>query len=227
MCAAPDIRHRPRRRCVRRVAAGVLLAVAPAAAAQRPDAARDEATPYVQEGWTVEDGLPVNAINALLQSRDGYLWLATFDGLVRFDGVRFTVFNAANTPGLPSNRIVGLLEARDGTLWLRTEQGHLVRFRDGRFTAYGAAQGLDELTSTTTYEDAAGTFWVGTPRGVRRLAGDRLVPADGGVIAADVSSLYRDRTGALWAGTAERGVYRIRGGRSRASASPRASPPAG
>jgi hypothetical protein len=51
---------------------------------------------FVHESWTVEDGLPVNSVNALLQSRDGYLWIATFDGLVRFDGVRFTVFNAAN-----------------------------------------------------------------------------------------------------------------------------------
>jgi len=59
----------------------------------------------LQTVWTTEDGLPQNSVNAILQSRDGYLWLATFGGLARFDGVRFTIFNSGNTPGLLSNRI--------------------------------------------------------------------------------------------------------------------------
>ena len=89
---------------------------------------------WVHESWTVKDGLPVNSINALLQDRTGYIWAATFDGLVRFDGLRFTVFNSANSEELPSNRIIALKEGRDGSLWLATEQGHIVRFRAGRFT---------------------------------------------------------------------------------------------
>jgi two component regulator with propeller domain len=89
---------------------------------------------WVHESWTVKDGLPVNSINTLLQDRAGYIWAATFDGLVRFDGIRFTVFNSANSEELPSNRIIQLKEGRDGSLWLVTEQGHVVRFRDGRFT---------------------------------------------------------------------------------------------
>ena len=67
------------------------------------------ATPeYVRENWTVADGLPINTITAIVQTRDGYLWLGTNDGVVRFDGVRFTVYNADNTPELPSNRIISL-----------------------------------------------------------------------------------------------------------------------
>jgi hypothetical protein len=54
---------------------------------------------WVHESWTVKDGLPVNSINSLLQDRAGYIWAATFDGLVRFDGIRFTVFNSANSEG--------------------------------------------------------------------------------------------------------------------------------
>ena len=68
----------------------------------------------VHESWSVADGLPVNSINQLLQSRDGYIWAATFDGLVRFDGVKFTVFNSANSPGLPSDRII----------WMQEETGY-------------------------------------------------------------------------------------------------------
>src|SRR5687768_479003 len=65
---------------------------------------------WVHESWTVKDGLPVNSINSLLQDRAGYIWAATFDGLVRFDGIRFTVFNSANSAELPSNRIIALRE---------------------------------------------------------------------------------------------------------------------
>jgi ligand-binding sensor domain-containing protein len=86
------------------------LAVSPAWASAQ------QAPAFVHEVWTVQDGLPVNSINALLQSRDGYLWAATFDGLVRFDGVRFTVYHTGNTEELPSNRIVGLTEGSDGSL---------------------------------------------------------------------------------------------------------------
>src|SRR3954470_21788956 len=100
-----------------------------------PRSVTGSATPsWVHESWTAKDGLPVNSINALLQDRAGYIWAATFDGLVCFDGVRFAVFNSANSEGLPSNRIIRLMEGRDGSLWLTTEQGHIVRFRAGRFT---------------------------------------------------------------------------------------------
>src|SRR5215207_3174777 len=99
-----------------------------------PSRARAQDTQsWVHESWTVKDGLPVNSINAIIQDRTGYIWAATFDGLVRFDGMRFTVFNSANSEELPSNRIIGLQEGRDGSLWLTTEQGHVVRFRAGRF----------------------------------------------------------------------------------------------
>ena len=77
-------------------------------------------TGWVRESWSIADGLPVNSINGLLQSRTGYLWAATFDGLVRFDGVRFTVYNSANSPGLPSDRIMSVMETRDSVLWLLT-----------------------------------------------------------------------------------------------------------
>ena len=105
---------------------------------------------YVHEVWTVEDGLPVNSINRAFQGPDGYIWLATWDGLVRFDGVRFTVFNTGNSPGLPSNRIIEAIEGPDGSLWLRTEQLHLVRMRDGVFTYFDASRGLSRSREWAT-----------------------------------------------------------------------------
>jgi hypothetical protein len=143
---------------------------------------------YVEESWTVRDGLPVNSVSALLQGRDGYLWLATHDGLVRFDGVRFTVFNAANAPGLPSNRIALLTQARDGTLWLQTEQYQLVRYRRGAFAPVGWADGV-RAHAVVLCEDARGTMWVGTGHGLFVVHDTLLVPVVPGAIRGRVTAI--------------------------------------
>src|SRR5215216_2158662 len=96
---------------------------------------------YQFDHWTTDDGLPQNAVNAILQTRDGYLWLATFDGLVRFDGIRFTVFNKGNTKGIGGNRLDMLFEDRHGTLWAVTDENWLVKYQDGVFTTYTPKEG--------------------------------------------------------------------------------------
>src|SRR5882724_9745448 len=85
---------------------------------------------YRFDSWTTDNGLPQNVVYAVTQTRDGYLWLTTFDGLVRYDGVRFTVFNRSNSKGLTSNRFSALFEDTDGTLWMGTIDGGLIRLRD-------------------------------------------------------------------------------------------------
>jgi ligand-binding sensor domain-containing protein len=78
-------------------------------------------SPYRFDHWTTDNGLPQNTVRAIVQTRDGYLWLTTFDGLARFDGVRFTVFDKSNTPAITNNRFTALYEDRDGTLWAGAE----------------------------------------------------------------------------------------------------------
>jgi signal transduction histidine kinase/ligand-binding sensor domain-containing protein len=95
---------------------------------------------YRFDHWTADNGLPQNSVRDIVQTQDGYLWLTTFDGLVRFDGVRFTVFNKSNTPSLPSNRFVSLLEDRTGDLWATLETGEVVRRHQGRFSAFTPMQ---------------------------------------------------------------------------------------
>jgi signal transduction histidine kinase/ligand-binding sensor domain-containing protein len=97
---------------------------------------------YRFDHWTADNGLPQNSVREILQTQDGYLWFTTFDGLVRFDGVRFTVFNKSNTPGLATNRFVSLFEDRSGDLWAALETGEVVRRHQGRFITYTQAQGL-------------------------------------------------------------------------------------
>jgi len=85
-------------------------------------AAAPAAAQYRFDQWTADNGLPQNSVRSIVQTRDGYLWFTTFDGLVRFDGVRFTVFNKSNSPGLPSNRFITLIEDRQGDLWATMEE---------------------------------------------------------------------------------------------------------
>jgi signal transduction histidine kinase/ligand-binding sensor domain-containing protein len=93
---------------------------------------------YRFDHWTADGGLPQNSVYGIVQTRDGYLWLATLDGLARFDGARFTVFNKSNSPGIVNNRFVSLFEAANGDLWAGTEQSGAGRFRGGRFEHFGA-----------------------------------------------------------------------------------------
>ena len=172
----------------------------------------------MRENWTVADGLPINTITAVLQTRDGYLWLGTNDGVVRFDGVRFTVYNAGNTPEVPSNRIVSLLEDRSGALWIITEQGHLVRYLHGRFTNIGADRGLHGGAVRLT-ESPDGTLVLGTTRGVGIVEGLRFTSlTEGGRtdsldVEAGGGGAVRRADGSIWIATHRHGLWRVANGR--------------
>ena len=99
-------------------------------------------TEYRVTRWTAENGLPQNSIKALLQPRDGYLWIGTLNGLVQFDGVRFTVFDHNNTPEIMHDSVNELVEdTRDGGLWIGTGSG-LLYYRDHRFQRFGEEHGV-------------------------------------------------------------------------------------
>src|SRR5437588_2111783 len=106
--------------------------------------------------WTADAGLPQNSVYAIVQTRDSYIWLATLDGLVRFDGVRFTVFNKSNSPGIISNRFLQLYEDGQGDLWASTENSGLTRLQQGRFTTYTTAHGLPDNTISSLGGDGQG-----------------------------------------------------------------------
>ncbi len=96
---------------------------------------------YRIDQWTADDGLPQNSVNGIVQTSDGYLWLATVDGLARFDGARFTVFNKSNSPGIINNRFTALFEDAGGDLWAGTEASGLVRYHNGHFSNYRGGDG--------------------------------------------------------------------------------------
>lgn len=100
------------------------------------------AAQYRFDSWTADNGLPQNSVYSIQQTPDGYLWLTTLDGLARFDGVKFTIFDKSNSKNLTSNSFINLFADTDGTLWSGTEDSGLVRYSNGRFQTFTTADNL-------------------------------------------------------------------------------------
>lgn len=169
---------------------------------------------YQLRAWTAEDGLPMNSVVTIVQTRDGYLWLGTEEGLVRFDGVRFTVYDPRNTPAMRNPEVVALDEGADGTLWVGTMGGGVLRVRDGTVTALTAQDGLASDFVTAVYEDRGGHLWVGTSGGGLSRVSGGAVQTYGeaeGLPNPFVQALLEDRQGNLWVGT-RAGLARFKDG---------------
>ena len=176
-------------------------------------------TQYSHRVWLpepTEDALPQNSVFSILQTGDGYLWLATQEGLVRFDGVRFQVFNKQNTPEIRHNDVWKLLEDRAGNLWVGTRGGGLVRYKDGIFTRFSKENGLSDDSIQSLWEDRDGALWIGTRGGGLDRYKDgkfSVFTTKDGLSSSTVYSLYGDRDGGLWIGTDGGGVNRFRDGK--------------
>jgi ligand-binding sensor domain-containing protein/signal transduction histidine kinase len=120
---------------------------------------------YQFDVWNSENGLPQNSVNGILQTRDGYLWFATFDGLVRYDGERLTIFDRGNTEGIVSNRFSALFEDRESNLWIGTEDGLLTTYQDGKFLTYTKDDGLLGAQIYKIEDDEDGRLWLVTGAG--------------------------------------------------------------
>jgi len=157
---------------------------------------------YTRRVWQTQDGLPENMSQAFAQTPDGYLWIGTTGGLVRFDGVRFVVFDRGNASQIKENSIFCLTASRDGSLWAGTDGGGLLRYQNGVFRHYSAADGLSNDFVRVVYEDHQGILWVGTDDGLFRLSGDRILRVDGqgNIPSLAVHAIREDDTGGLWVG---------------------------
>jgi signal transduction histidine kinase/ligand-binding sensor domain-containing protein/DNA-binding response OmpR family regulator len=130
---------------------------------------------YQLESWTTDNGLPQNTVNKIVQTMDGYIWLATNDGLVRFDGINFTVFNSNNLPQLLTNRILDIIEGRGGNLWIGTEGGGVtIKGKNSQNTTYTIDHGLAGNFVSTFFEDSEGRMWIVTNKGLNYFKDGRL-----------------------------------------------------
>jgi ligand-binding sensor domain-containing protein len=154
---------------------------------------------------------------AILQTRDGYLWLGTFTGLVRFDGVTFTLFDKQNAPGMKQSAGIGiktLYEGKDGSLWIGTNGRGLVRMKDGIFTIYTTKEGLSNDTVRAVAEGTDGSLWVGTDLGLNRFQDGKFTfyGLGDGLASNTIKALLVDRSGILWVGS-ETGLDQFKDGR--------------
>lgn len=169
--------------------------------------------------WTTSNGLPVNGVTGVTQTRDGYIWVTTWDGFARFDGVRFTVYNRSNTPGLPDNRTTDLFESPDGILWIHTEHNHLVSFANGVARTLGPADGLAGREVSGLFADRDGSLIAATDAGLYVWTGATFKevwrrPRTRGVSSDVVATLFRDSRSTLWVGMYEGGFFRVSGGQT-------------
>ncbi|HEV8134813.1 MAG TPA: two-component regulator propeller domain-containing protein [Pyrinomonadaceae bacterium] len=166
---------------------------------------------FSNQVWLTENGLPQNTVQTIIQTRDGYLWFGTQEGLAKFNGTNFVVFDRENTPQLKSNDIRSFLEDRNGNLWIGTSFG-LARMQGAGFTSFTTTEGLPDNTIGPMIEDPDGTLWIGTGSGLVHYSNNTFtsisIPDFGGT---DVQSVLRDKSGVVWIGTAL-GVTSIQNG---------------
>jgi len=188
------------------------LAAAADAAALNPDWL---ASQFLHQTYTREDGLPADVVWTVTQTRQGYLWLGTQNGLVRFDGVEFTTFNAQNTAAFASSDVRAVTESPAGTLWLGTYGGGALHLAQGEFTRLTSADGLAGDIVYDIFVADDGTVWFATAGGLSRLQGGAIKSwtAADGLVANRVFRIAEADDGDLWLATLTGGLSRFDGER--------------
>ena len=165
-----------------------------------PGAVKDLQAEYVVDSWQTENGLPDNFINDVARSPDGYLWIATFNGLARFNGIEFVTFDPQNNPPLESRRTTNMALDSKGRLWIRSEDGAVCCWRDGYFEDYTRKEWPGHA-GRWLREDGNGQVWLGLEweaTNFYRLSGHSFEPVSGTVTFADRFGHITDIQGRGW-----------------------------
>ena len=169
---------------------------------------------HAHRSWRSEEGLLRDTAVALLETQDGFLWVGTEAGLVRFDGATFNHYSRVELPEFTHNQIQSLAEGALGAVWIATSEPGLYRLAQGVVKAFGAAEGLPNQSIRRLFKDRAGTLWAAPTEGpLLRFDGTRFqtVPSDAAKLR--IRALAEDPEGAIWVGTASSGIWRLREGR--------------
>jgi len=173
-------------------------------------------TQYVHQMWQTEDGLPHDSITAIVQTRDGYIWLGTGGGLAFFDGVHFTVFDKRNTPEIKNDEITALFEDSQGNLWIGTGGGGLIQLKDKKFRTFTTRDGLVHDYVNSLYGGSDGCLWIGTESGLSSLKDGKFTSytIENGLSSENVRTVFVDRENALWVATYGGGLNRFQDGKT-------------
>lgn len=185
--------------------AGVVLtaAIIPSAQAAR----------HTVAGWGMEQGLPHNLVQSVAQGSDGFIWLGTWEGVVRFNGRSFTVFDRQNTPGVELSGVLSILPEADGAVLFGTISDGVYRYHRGRWEALGGDDAR-HLTVSALLRDRSGGLWIGAKEKLLRLLpSGQLLDAGSalGLPEVPITALHRGADDAVLVAT-EKGVYQVRQG---------------
>jgi diguanylate cyclase (GGDEF)-like protein len=171
-------------------------------------------TQYKIDGWQTEQGLPLNTVQSLLQTRDGYLWVGTAGGLARFDGVRFTSYESSAIPEVSSRPIFGLMEDALGRLWVGHSKGAAI-YHKGQFAAAFPAEVTAGKRAWDFAQSGDGVVWAATENGLVRWenGATRLYQQADGLPTNRLRALAFDREGTLWIATTGGGLVSFAAGR--------------
>jgi ligand-binding sensor domain-containing protein/signal transduction histidine kinase len=173
---------------------------------------RQEQMPFTFRSWEREQGLPQNFVRALAQTRDGYLWVGSDDGVSRFDGVNFLSFGS--TEGFQSGPVQALYGDSRGGLWIGSVGGGLGFWQGGKLKTITTREGLPSDSVTALAADREGRLWVGTKSGLAIWHEGRAVTVSGltQFEGKNITTLFCDREGTMWLGASETGVFSFKGG---------------
>jgi signal transduction histidine kinase/ligand-binding sensor domain-containing protein len=172
---------------------------------------------FLLNTWETADGLPTSSILGLMQSRDGYLWISSYQGLIRFDGESFVVFDPGTTPQLADGNITAMAEDSAGSLWIGVKDGGVVLLKNGLFEQLFTEAQIPEARVITF--DQQNQVWIGTAdRGLLRYDGHQLMgfPGHPALARATITSLYPMPDGSMWIGTENQGLFRLANGQFQA-----------
>ncbi|MBI4854819.1 MAG: protein kinase [Acidobacteria bacterium] len=158
-------------------------------------------TQYGHDVWN--DEMPQSTVHSIVQTRDGYIWFGTYEGLVRFDGLEFISYNNRNTPQLKRPGIIVLHEDSNGALWVGMLEGGLAKLSNGIFTPYGTEKGLSNDNVRAIYEDKKGNLWIGTDNGLNLFKDGKftIYNSSNGLANNSIRTIAEDNNGSLWIGT--------------------------
>jgi hypothetical protein len=181
--------------------------------------------PFTFRSWQREQGLPENYVRALAQTRDGYLWVGSDDGVSRFDGVSF--FSLGLQEGFQSGPVQVLFGDSHGALWIGSVGGGLSCWQGGKLRTFTVRDGLPSDSITALAEDSSGRLWVGTQAGLVVLQDGRLTSSSGAGIFSGkpITTLFSDRNGTMWVGAAGAGVFAYQRGEFVQLRDPASRPP--
>jgi ligand-binding sensor domain-containing protein/signal transduction histidine kinase len=169
--------------------------------------------PFIFRSWQREQGLPENYVRALAQTRDGYIWVGTDEGVSRFDGVNF--FSLGPQEGFQGGPVQVLFGDSHGALWIGSVSGGLSCWRQGKLQRFTSRDGLPSDSITALAEDNGGRIWVGTQTGLAVWQDGHFTSLSGAEIFSGkpITTLFYDDKATVWVGARGAGIFSFKGGR--------------